>query len=36
MMVTHFRQSRVYQLAFEAAMKIYELSKEWPEEENIL
>lgn len=33
MMVTHFRQLRVYQLAFDAAMKIYELSKGWPKEE---
>ncbi len=33
MMVTRFRQLRVYQLAFETAMRIYELSKGWPEEE---
>ncbi|HWP47987.1 MAG TPA: four helix bundle protein [Candidatus Limnocylindrales bacterium] len=29
----HFRQLRVYQGALEAAMKIFELSKNWPKEE---
>ncbi|MFN3652689.1 MAG: four helix bundle protein [Armatimonadota bacterium] len=33
MAVTHFRELRVYQLAFEAAMEIYTLSKVWPKEE---
>ena len=32
-MVRHFRELRVYQDAFGAAMKIYELSKSWPKEE---
>jgi four helix bundle protein len=32
-MVEHFRDLRVYKLAFEAAMKIFELSKSWPKEE---
>ena len=29
----HFRDLRVYAEGFEAAMKIFELSKEWPKEE---
>ncbi len=33
MVIAHFRQLRVYQMAFEAAMKIFELSKIWPKEE---
>jgi four helix bundle protein len=33
MVVRHFRELRVYKLAFEAAMKIFELSKEWPKED---
>ncbi|HOE15892.1 MAG TPA: four helix bundle protein [Syntrophorhabdaceae bacterium] len=32
-MVGHFRELRVYQMAFDAAMRIYELTKEWPKEE---
>jgi four helix bundle protein len=32
-MVKHFRELRVYQDAFAAAMKIYQLSKSWPQEE---
>ena len=31
--IEHFRELRVYQQAFEAAMRIYELSKAWPAEE---
>lgn len=31
--VTHFRQLRVYQEGFAAAMKIFNLSKSWPMEE---
>ena len=33
MAIEHFRDLRVYGLAFEAAMKIFELSKSWPKEE---
>ena len=33
MKIEHFRQLRVYQVALEAAMEIYELSKRWPREE---
>lgn len=33
MAINHFRQLRVYQDAFEAAMRIFELSKHWPREE---
>jgi len=33
MMVEHFRQLRVYQQAFESAMRIFELSSAWPKEE---
>jgi len=33
MKIEHFRQLRVYQLALEAAMKIFELSQHWPKEE---
>ena len=32
-MVRHFRELRVYQQAFKAAMRIYNLSKSWPPEE---
>jgi four helix bundle protein len=32
-MVKHYRELRVYQRAFEAAMQIFELSKSWPREE---
>jgi four helix bundle protein len=32
-MVTHFRELRVYQEAFDASMRIFELSKSWPKEE---
>ena len=32
-MVTHFRELRVYQVAFDASMKIFEFSKSWPTEE---
>jgi len=32
-MVTHFRELRVYQDAFAAAMTIFQLSKSWPQEE---
>ena len=32
-MVNHFRQLRVYLQAFQAAMRIYTLSKRWPKEE---
>ena len=32
-LVRHFRGLRVYQSAFQAAMRIYELSKHWPREE---
>jgi len=31
--VKHFRELRVYQEAFDAAMRIYECSKTWPKEE---
>ena len=31
--VKHFRDLRVYQESFSAAMRIYECSKEWPREE---
>lgn len=31
--VTDFRELRVYKLAFEAAMRIFGLSKKWPPEE---
>lgn len=33
MMVEHFRDLRIYQLAFESAMQIFELSGKWPKEE---
>jgi four helix bundle protein len=33
MMVKHFRELRVYQASFQAAMRIFELSKSWPKEE---
>jgi four helix bundle protein len=33
MTIGHFRELRVYQTAFEAAMRIFELSKTWPKEE---
>ena len=32
-LVKHFRELRVYKQAFEAATRIYELSKRWPKEE---
>ena len=32
-LVRHFRELRVYVEAFEAAMRIFELSKAWPKEE---
>lgn len=32
-LVTHFKELRVYQQAFEAAMRIFELSKHWPKGE---
>jgi four helix bundle protein len=31
--VRHFRELRVYREAFDAAMRIFELSKQWPKEE---
>lgn len=31
--VRHFRELRVYREAFDAAMRIFELSKSWPQEE---
>jgi len=31
--VKHFRELRVYREAFDAAMRIFEYSKEWPKEE---
>jgi four helix bundle protein len=31
--VKHYRDLRVYQRAFEAAMQVFELSKSWPSEE---
>lgn len=33
MLVQHFRELRVYRQAFDAAMRIFELSKTWPKEE---
>ncbi len=33
MAIQHFRELRVYQMTFEAAMEIFELSKGWPREE---
>lgn len=32
-LVKHFRELRVYRTAFDAAMEIFELSKQWPKEE---
>jgi len=32
-LVKYFRELRVYQQAFKAAARIYELSKDWPQEE---
>lgn len=32
-LVSHFRELRVYQNSFEAAMRIFELSRKWPVEE---
>lgn len=32
-MVKHFRELGVYREAFDAAMRIFECSKEWPKEE---
>ena len=31
--VRHFKELRVYQIAFQAAMRIFELSKSWPRNE---
>jgi four helix bundle protein len=31
--IGHFRQLRVYESAFKAAMRIFELSKSWPKDE---
>ncbi len=33
MVIKRFEELRVYQMAFEAAMRIFELSKGWPKEE---
>ncbi len=33
MAIKRFEELRVYQMAFEAAMRIFELSKTWPKEE---
>ncbi len=33
MAIEHYRDLRVYQIAFEAAMRIFELPKGWPKEE---
>ncbi len=33
MAIGHFRELRVYRIAFETAMQIFELSKTWPKEE---
>ena len=33
MAIAHFRELRVYRLAIDAAMRIFELSKGWPKEE---
>ena len=33
MVIGHFRELRVYRQAFDAAMRIFELSKAWPMEE---
>jgi four helix bundle protein len=33
MLIGHFRELRVYRLAFDAAMRIYHLSREWPRDE---
>ncbi len=33
MFAKHFRELRVYRQAFDAAMRIFELSKTWPKEE---
>ncbi len=35
-MVKHFRELRVYREAFDAAMRTFECSKEWPKEPHIL
>jgi len=32
-MAKHFRELRVYQMAFDAAMQLFELSKKWLKEE---
>jgi hypothetical protein len=34
--VKHFREIRVYREAFNAAMRIFECSKEWPKEERYM
>jgi four helix bundle protein len=33
MLVEHYRGLRIYQMAFDTAMRIFELSKTWPREE---
>jgi four helix bundle protein len=33
MSIRHFRELRVYQMAFESAMEIFNLSQSWPREE---
>ena len=33
--INHFRDLEVYRRAFDAAMRIYQLTKEFPAEENI-
>ncbi len=33
MAIEHFRELRVYRIAFETAMQIFESSKTWPKEE---
>ncbi len=33
MAIKRFEELRVYQMAFEAAMRVFELSKRWPKEE---
>lgn len=33
MLVKHFRELRVYRSAYDAAMRIFELSKSWPDDE---
>lgn len=33
MLVRHFRELNVYRMAFDAAMRIFDLSRKWPQEE---